>query len=437
MRRLIVGTSCMPPRNPFRQTAVNPFRAPAEKEAPSANFVARELGARRTLDTLMAVPSASGEIVADALNFARAGVHRAANAGGRNLKRILPFVEPAPTTPSLRELYEQKTESEGYLQSGLRNIPRPRFRDAMAATASIPALLPGGETPSEAFDRNLFEIEEEEAAMRAAHPTAATVGDIAGDVGSLLIGRRATGADRFMRRAETRLSGKAAAAAADTLAKDMGKILKGPNMQRLGRAAGRSLETGIEAAALDILKDENADPLETAAVAAGGQLAGSTFLGASQGLMTGGLSKAAINITVAAASTWGLLQVLKSSTPGGEDRILESMESGYDKVAFALAAGVGSAALGATRYGRGNTNLSEQTRAFLDGVGTAHRGTTLSLLTDWTEGSPQDRAAIERVLTAMASDPHYQGETDAERSIVRQLRRGAAMATDGTGGGGR
>lgn len=399
------------PTNPFRRTApqTNPF---SKKEQPSANFVARELAARGALNSALALPSASGDLLA------------AAAAGVRTLNPL-----EGPSTFSERYADEQQK----FPANMLRAIPRPTVGGITAAVKSVPALIPGGETPGQAYDRNLFEFEQEEGDMRRAHPTAAMVGDIAGDVGAIAAFRRGTGAGNAIRRLETRLTGKAAIEAADSLADDVSKALA-PMSQRIARGGLRSLEAGVEAAVLDVVKDPNADPLDTAAIAAGSQLVGSGVLSGAQGLVSGGLGKAGVNITVAAMTTWGFLQVLKSSTPGGQDRILESMESGYDKVALLLGAGAGAAAIGATRYGRGNTALTEQTRKFLDGVATTHRGTLLSLLTDYTDGDDEDRAAIERTLTALSKDPTYRGQTRAEQQIVNRIRSGSGLERYKTGG---
>lgn len=431
------------PDNPFRAyreqqgAAANPFRTYREQQAekPSANYVAREMAARGTLNNLMAVPGASGDLLANALNAAGAGAQRVATAGGRNIKSVLPFMEPSPTTPSFGDIYAERTGTEGPVQRALRNIPRPTVEDVTAGVNSIPSLLPGGETPGEAMERNRADYRRDEFEMREAHPTAAVAGDVGGDVLSLFVGRRGTGAGRAMQRLETRLAGKTGIEVAESLGQDLGKIMKSPAMQRLARGSARSLEAGIEAAALDILKDPNADPAETAAIAAGGQLVGSGTLALSKGLLSGGPANAGLKVTVAAVSTMGILQMLKSAAPGGEDRILESVESGFDKVLLTLGLGVGSAALGATRYGRGNVNLADQTRTYLDGLSTVHRGTTLSLLSDWTEGDSEDRAAIERVLTAMASNPTYRGENSVERRIVSRIRTGAGLERYESGGG--
>lgn len=427
------------PDNPFadelgRRSADNPFAAEIERrsEAPSANFVAREMGARRALDNFMAVPDASGEILADSLNVGRAGVEHAAAAGVRNAQRL--FGGSPDPGPSFGERLAEKKEKEGFAQYLLRGIPRPTVEGVSSALKSVPALVPGGETPGQAMDRNRAQFQRDEFALREAHPTAAVAGDIGGDVLSLLLGRRSTGADRLIQRAETRLAGHTGVDVAKSLADDINKKLTGPAMQRLARGGARSLEAGVEAAALDILKDPNADPVETAALAAGGQLVGSGTLGMAKGLLSGGPSSAGLKLTVAAVGAMGLIQTFKSATPGGRDRILESAESGFDKVMLTLGLGIGSAALGATRYGRGNTALADQTRAILDGLSTVHRGSTLSLLSDWTKGDSGDKATIERVLSAISSDPTYRGSTEREREIVSRIRSGAGLVRYKTGG---
>lgn len=391
-------------------------RISAAPATPSANFVAREMAARGVINSFLAAPSASGDLLA----AASAGLQQFSPANAFRMLVNKWRGVPDDEQPTFRERLAE--EKEKFPASALRAIPRPTWNDIWAGAQSIPSLMPGGETPREAFARNRDELDREEFAMREAHPTAATVGDVTGDIASLFLARRGTGIDKAVRRFETRMGARESAAAATSLADDVGKIVKGSAFRSLARGAGRSIETGIEAAVLDIVKDPNADPVETAAIAAGAQMVGSGLIGGAQGLMSGGPTKAGLKLAVAAASTMGLLQVLKSATPGGQDRILESIESGYDKVALALGLGAASAAIGLTRFGRGNTALSDQTRTFLDGIGTAHRGTSLSLLTRWNDADPEERETIERVLTAVSNDPHYRGQNAAERRVVSQLR---------------
>jgi hypothetical protein len=414
------------PDNPFRQPVSNPFRTAPKEEGPSANYVAREMASRGALDSMLAVPNASGIILANSMNAIRALGGQAARIGINNVRSLV-GMERAPN-PGFGERYADASSSESMAQRVLRGIPRPTVEGVASAVNSIPSLMPGGETPPEAMERNRQAFRDEELAMRQEHPRAAWLGDVGGDVLAIAMGRRTSGSGRMMQRFETKMAGKVGAEATTSLADDLGKIFKGPTMQRLARGAGRSIETGVEAAVLDVLKDPNADPMETAALAAGGQLVGSGMLAGAQGLVG---KNWATKITMTAMTTWGLLQVLKSATPGGEDRILESMESGYDKVALMLGLGLSSAAIGATRYGRGNTNLSEQTRNMLDGISTAHRGTLLSVLTDWTKGDESERSSIESTLNSIASNPAYKGKTPEEQALVRRLAGQVKYQTGG------
>lgn len=383
-------------------------------EGPSANFVAREMAARGIINNVLAVPSASGDLLA------------AASAGIQQVSPINQFQRlinqyRGVENPTFRERFAEERES--FPASALRAIPRPTTTDITAAAKSIPSLLPGGETPSEAFGRNREALDEEEFEMRSAHPVAAATGDVTADIASLFLSRRSAKVGNIMRRFETRMGAGEAATASKSLVDDLSQSLQRPAFRALARGAGRAVETGVEAAVLDILKDPAADPLETAAIAAGAQLVGSGALGSAQGLLSGGPTRAGLKVAVAAASTMGLLQLLKSATPGGRDRILESMEGGYDKVALALGLGAASAAIGFTRYGRGNTALSEQTRNLLDGMATTHRGITLSLLTRWNDADPDERETIEKVLAEVAKDPYYAGKNAAEREVVSRLRQ--------------
>lgn len=406
------------PGNPFREKLerVNPFRKQLEQpEGPSANFVAREMAARGFINNVLAAPSASGDLLAAAAAGARTNMPT--NLAAPLIDKLLGVERDRPT---FREKFAE--EREKFPASALRAIPRLTTTDIDAGILSIPSLMPGGETPQEAMARNREKLDEEEFSMREAHPTAAMVGDVSGDIASMFLARRGTGINKLAQRFETRMGARESAQAATSLIEDLGSVLKGPSFRALARGAGRSLETGVEAAVLDIVKDPDADPLETAALAAGAQLVGSGALGSAQGLLSGGPTRAGLKIAVAAASTMGFLQMLKTVTPGGRDRILESMEGGYDKVALALGLGVASASIGFTRYGRGNTALSDQTRNLLDGIATTHRGTTLSLLTRWNDADADERETIEKVLTAVAEDPYYRGKNAAERQVISRLR---------------
>jgi hypothetical protein len=403
-----------------KREALRARLAGAKPEGPDANFVAREMAARGALNIGLAIPSASGDMLAAAAAVKRYSPETRAFDMLRGVER---------QRPGFGELFDQ--EREKFPANMIRKIPRLEYGDLEAGIQAIPALMPGGVSPGEAFARERAEDDAEVAAMREAHPEAASIGDIGGDVASLFLGRKAPGIDSMIQRSETRLAGKAGVHAAKSLLDDLESTIKSAPMQKLARGAGRSVEAGVEAAVLDIAKDPDADPLEIAAIAAGGQMVGSGAIGAVQGITSGGLTQAGLKMSLLAASSFGLIQVMKSAAPGGQDRILESIETGYDKVALALGLGAASAALAATRYGRGNTNLSNQTRTFLDGVATAHRGTVLHFLTQYSDGTPEEKRTMERVMMAVARDPEYQGETASEKRFVRQLRIGDKHVTGG------
>jgi len=380
----------------------------------------------------MAVPSSLGEVAANTANFGGAAIQHAVASEIEGARRLLGG-EPKQI-PTLGERYQDITENEGFGRSLMRSIPRPTVEGITAGVKSIPSLLPGGETPSDAMARNRLDFQREELAMRDAHPAWARGGEIAGDVLSIIGARRVSGLDDVIRRIETKFGTTIGINTAEGLASDINRKFM-PTVRRLGRAGLRATESGVEAAALDILKDPNADPLDTAAIAAGGQLVGSGALEGARGLLSGGPTAAGLKLSVAAVAAMGIIQTFKSATPGDRDRILESAESGFDKVAAMLGVGIGSAALGATRYGRGNVALSDQTRVLLDGLATVHRGSILSVLSDWKQGSAEQRSSVEKTLAAMAADPYYRGETEKEREIVSLIRGGAGLVKYETGGG--
>lgn len=328
-------------------------------------------------------------------------VNNALGMAGATISGAAQATVPTLNTPAVRERVAGA-------------VPRPRAEELVAAAYSAPALAPGGETPGAAYERNLADIEGEQARMRAEHPIATRVGEVGADIATILLGRQPVRGliNRFERRA-----GRETVERAGSLAEDVGRAFQSAPVQRLARGAGRSVETGLEAAILESVKGD--DPLETAAMAAGSQALGSAFIHVAT----------RPKWVAAAAIAGGGLQLLKSATPGGQNYILESIESGFDKVAYGLVLGAASALAGATRYGRGNTNLSEQTASLLNGMALAHRGTVLSLLTDWTKADEQGKTEIEAAISG-AANPEYEPETERQREIVDELR--TAVPTRGS-----
>ena len=111
------------------------------------------------------------------------------------------------------------------------------------------------------------------------------------------------------------------------------------------------METGFEAAVISALGD--GDPVTASFFAAGAQAGGSFGLAVCKGLLSGGVLKAGAKISIAAASTFGLIQLFNSVSPIGTDSVLTSAESAFDKVALVMALGMVSGMVGA---GRGRTS---------------------------------------------------------------------------------
>jgi hypothetical protein len=160
--------------------------------------------------------------------------------------------------------------------------------------------------------------------------------------------------------------------------------------------------------------------LQAAALAAGGQVAGSLFLEGGRGLLAGGPLKAGVKVSLAAGSIAGMWQLVKSASPGGRDRILESIEHGYDSVALSIMLGAVASVSGAPRYR--DTKLAEELPRIVDGLASVPRGVTLSLLTDFANADVTEQERFERVVSSLARDPDFRGRDEKERKLVSRIR---------------
>ena len=153
---------------------------------------------------------------------------------------------------------------------------------ALAFTAALPALTPGGETFKDQFEtekgkfpanllrkipaptfEGIFGITEESERMREQFPKATGAGSVAADVITLLGGRLPF--SKGINKLETKLAGKRpdlffgkAPKITDPGVKRLVKrVIDSKSVRLLARGAGRSLEAGFEAAALDLLKGDD------------------------------------------------------------------------------------------------------------------------------------------------------------------------------------
>lgn len=238
------------------------------------------------------------------------------------------------------------------------------------------------------------------------YPAATTLGTISGDVLTLIAGRApmadARGKAQLMANIQAKVAGKSGRGI--ELAPSVSSALKAVTGQSKGartllNRAGRAAETGLEGFALAALNGE-ADPLETFGYAAGTQAAGSLLLSGMSGLLSGGPTKAGLKLAGSAAAIGAIAQTLKSGTPGGNDYILQSIETGFNKVALGMAAGIVSGAAGMGRVTKGFPVRALPGLA--DTITAMPRAATLSVLTEFM----QDPAA-QSVVTKLSTDPEY------------------------------
>lgn len=359
-----------------------------QKENAGSAFV--ESGLRSMANTILAIPSATGDILA------------ATVAAPRLL----------PGGATFGELFTE--EQSKFPASLIRAIPRPTVEGIEAGARSLPALMPGGETFSARKQTELFNINAENERLRTKFPFAASAGDVAGDVASIVLGRLPFA--KSIAKAESKLAGKARALIPQIT--DPGlrawttTVLNSPKTRALARGASRSVETGLEAAALDIIN--GGDNLEIAAYAAGGQAGGSLALSA--------LTKpTGIKLAVGAIAFGSVLQVLRDTVPGDQGNWVSAVGTGFEKITLAIGLGVMSGAIGAGRL-RGGVNAKNFPK-IMDAISTTPRAATLSMLQDYVSAKPQEQQHIERVLNNLSTDPEFYGP-DAMSRLAKALEAG-------------
>lgn len=398
--------------------SVQPVKAEAPaRPARSASSVFGSSMIESVLNGAMALPSAAGDLLAGATSVTES--------------LAAPFV--GEEMAFKRRFQEQQNMLPASL---IRAIPRPTVQGYVATMQSLPALMPGGKSFGDAYAINRDQLDVEEAQDRAAHPVASIAGDISGDMAALAMGKAPFG--RAIGQAEKRLLPKVADISFGAASKvvvqpgirrTLERALNAETPRRLARGAGRSAEAGLEAAVLEVMNDKDADPIEAASLAAGGQAMGSLALEGGSGLLSGGLLKSGGKIALTAAAMGAIWQVVKSASPGGRDRVLESIESGFNKVAYSVMLGGVATMAGAPRYR--DTKLAEEIPALVEGLAAVPRGLTLSLITRYAKADPAEQARFEGVLGNLARDPEYKGQTPEEQIIVRSIKGASPTKVSG------
>lgn len=283
------------------------------------------------------------------------------------------------------------------------------FAGAQAA-AEVPGAMMRGE-PAQ-FGQRMDASMAQGQQLEEQHPGPTTLGTIAGDVASLITGRSPF--SRAVIGAEKKLATRMLPTDMDPgFRKALNQTLNSKSVRKLARGAGRAAETGIEGAALASV--QGGDPHEAFGFAAGGQLVGSGILsGVQETFSRVPGNSIPVKMAVAAAGSTALIQMFKSATPGGQDRILESEESAYKKILWGVGLGALTASAGLGR-GRGG-ELAKNFPKITDSLTAIPRGSMLSVL----EESREDER-IEPVLSRAAQDSQY-FKTKHQRELMKAFQ---------------
>lgn len=283
--------------------------------------------------------------------------------------------------------------------------------DVMAAgdvAAQVPGALVRGEPLN--LSQRFQQATEQGQALTEANPAAATVGQVAGDVATL-----ATGRAPFARRIgdlERTLASRLRPTNMDPgVRRAVNQALNSGAFKRLARGAGRSAETGLDAAALAALQGE--DPSEAFGFGAGAQMVGSGVLSGFQETLSRVPGRTfPVKLAVSAAAGAALIQMFKTLTPGGRDRILESEESAFNKILFGIGAGALATAAGSGRI------RSENFPKLTDALSASLRGGAISSLLR----TSQEDERVEPLLRELANNPQS-FNAEARRRIQRAIER--------------
>jgi len=387
--------------------------------------------------------------MSDLQSFGRGAANRVANAAA-NIPDFVANIGARAITPAVRSFQPGQYGSEKPLNTawafnapalGQDFVPGPDGHDLLGGVQR------GGELASALVNRDFGHFSQDPAqdqreltqkAMEE-NPMAYFLGQVGGDVLTLttlrapisnsrgnqeLISNQIIGGARSPGPTNFRAAARQAAGVSNqevSLASGVSDALRSmtntTNWRWLRNRAGRAGETGMEALTLSALNGE-ADPIEAFGFAAGMQMAGSGFLGTSGSLLSGNIKDAGVKLGIAALATGSIFQVAKELTAGGRDFILESMESGFGKVALFLATGALAGATGMGRVTPMNAQPERFSARVADAISSLPRAATISLI---TEG--MDDPATNAVIRKLAVNPSYFG-TNATRRLERAYLNG-------------
>lgn len=384
-----------------------------------------ESGVRGFMDNMMNLPNALGDVAGNALAYPTAAVKSLGTNIGERMGRFN-MATGEPLTPYggfSQNLAEARATWPASTLIGGMNAPTTLDLEAFAKVA--PQAAYQYRTPEEygpmtqpaAQQRELTDMGEQfrqyrDNALegylqrREAQPVGAATGDVLGDIGTVLSMRAPIVSAARAHRLAT------PPAKPVNLDPGFRRFLqrKADDVRSWARTSGlRLAETGTEGAVLAALQDE--DPVAGMQFGVGAQAVGNLsdtvwkhFPG----------NTPSMKLAYGAIATTALIQVMKSLTPGGRDRILESEESAFNKMAAVVAIGALSQAAG---FGRPSRTIQDDLGAVVDSWHTARRGAVMSL---FSEIQNDDSGDLDRVTSKIFEDPSYFDAT-AMRRINRAM----------------
>lgn len=343
--------------------------------------------------------------------FAEEAINTATGAGRVMTETAMRTNPILSSLMNAKDAYEN-VGSEPPAPLGVLNLPKmPSGRETVAGAKVLGNKAMGLLGPVD--ELNMGSAIERQNEIESAEPFASELGGLLEDTGTLVAGRLP-----FIKQ-----TGKEAGGLFDDLIKkQMSRTalkLRSPKgfsgqarqwlendvVQNVAKATGRSLETGLEGAALEIL--QGGDPVEIGAWTAGGQLASSAGLTAAKFSTSLGIEPyekhvpLPIRMAVSAAVAGSMIQFFKSATPGGDDYSLESTEAGYNKVLYGVLAGV--AALGGKRSKA--EGVLSNFPVIADAAWTLPRTAMIATAKKVAEATRDGDPRAEKVVTLMLSQP--------------------------------
>ena len=365
---------------------------------------------RTFLNNVMATPSATGDLLAGGAALAQTGAESLFTNPEQG------FVE------RLGQNYEAQTQQ--FPANMLRAIPRPTVSDVTSAARSIPALMPGGETPQEAFARNSQAAQERLAQLREQNPNAVQTGEVLADIATLGLGRQPF-AKRLVNRSSRipSIADEAVQESLKTISSRRPDIapainelitsgtLQDPGVNRLYRrildsgpvasvmrGLGKAGEASLEGALMGALKEN--DPLLNAG------LAGGTQMGMSMAATLLGMPKSLTDLAVKAAGFTAFFRLLQEFGPNEND-LYTAADSTFNKLATGLTIGVASQMLGGRIRGSGamGQRLAEDLPRFTDAINTIPRGAMLSIANQIQTERANGENLTELTLQTLSTNP--------------------------------